>query len=502
MYEVHVLQGIAQSGNEFSKYFVFYPLPVPNLGLVAPLWILSQAVSLETAAKIYLSLCVLTFPWSFWYAVRSIAGRETPYSYLGFPYLLNLYVFSGQAYLLGLISFFLCTGYFVPRLTSMKTRSWVLLFVCLQVMYFIHAITWLLALFVLGAVLARTPTNKGTLLRKLAAVALPAVGLLVWYALSDGLVTQQSWGIVSGWSVHSLARNLLKPMGLLIKSYGVTSRWPLTLINGVWIVLLGVAVVRRCRAAGLRGIIQSPFFVPSAVCVIFAATLGTYAFDVYQPGARLILPAYFLATLTLGNVSERGIWSGAFLVVCAVVCIYNFSFFEIIDARAKELFSDIDSTSKASEPMYVITLDWPADTGVMDIGSASVNPLSLIPYYRRLTDGGVAWIFGTALVRLRPEWGMYRPQIGGENRREYVRSVVDHLPELMFFSRIVVIGSNDESRQVANLLHQQGFESRLVRPLWTIFVRAESGRKGSAGGSFSTPARFVPSKNQGLWAIY
>jgi len=107
MYEVRILEELGQTGNEWAKYFLISFVPVPNLGLIAPLWLFHQVFSIEVAAKIYLSVCVATFPWSFWYGVRSISGRDTPLGYLGFPYLLNLFVFSGQAYLLGLIMFLL-----------------------------------------------------------------------------------------------------------------------------------------------------------------------------------------------------------------------------------------------------------------------------------------------------------------------------------------------------------------------------------------------------------
>jgi hypothetical protein len=269
-------------------------------------------------------------------------------------------------------------------------------------------------------------------------------------------------------------------LGLVVKSYGLTSPWPVTLINVGWLSFLGAAFLRQWRIVGLRAITRSPFFLPAAICFILAVALGTETFGIMQPGARFVLPALFLTALTLGSIPQSKAWSGGFLLVSAVVCLYNFSFFGAIDERGRELLRDIDATVEGFEPMYVLPLDWPAGSGLTDIGSASVNPLPFIPYYHRMADSSIAWIHGTALVSLRPEWKVYQPLIKGPTRGEFTHSVEKHLTSLMFFNSFLIVGNNDESRHVADLLKEKGFEERRVRPLWTILVR--TGLRENEGG--------------------
>lgn len=467
MYEVRLLRELGQTGNEMAKYFLVYVAPLPNLGLIAPLWLFHQVFSLEVAAKIYLSVCVAAFPWSFWYGVQSISGRDTPLSYLGFPYLLNLFVFVGQAYLLGLITFFLCVGYFVPRLESLTRTGWVMLFLSSLLLYFVHAIAWFLFLLVLFGVLLSPSKSRKALAWSLLVVAVPTVGLFLWYLL--GAVRNAE--ISTDWSIYSIARNLIKPMCIAVKSYGVSSRLPVTLINVSWLILLTILFMRQLNSAGLRLVRRSPFVLPCAICLFLAASLGDTLFRVMQPGTRFMLPACFLASLIVGAIPMKSKWYPIFFLTSALVCMYNWTYFGKVDALGKELLSDIESTTKASAPLYVVALDWPAGTGLMDVGSPSANALPLIPYYRLMNDGGVGWIHGTGLVRLRPEWISYQPQIKGATRTEFVQSLKDHLGEMAFFTNIVVLGDNDESLQATNLLQQQGFESVLTRPLWTILVR-------------------------------
>lgn len=72
LYEVRIMRAL--SGPMFSNTYEIAAAPVPNLGFVGPVSMLSFLFPLEVCGKIVLSLCVAAFPWTVRHCVRAMSG--------------------------------------------------------------------------------------------------------------------------------------------------------------------------------------------------------------------------------------------------------------------------------------------------------------------------------------------------------------------------------------------------------------------------------------------
>jgi len=467
MYEARIMDGMDQSWNQYSRYFELTCSPVPNLGVVGLLAILQHFFPLEVAAKILLSLLVTGFPWAFWYAVRRVHGGETPAAYLGFPYCLNLFVFGGQAYLLGLILMIGSLGYYLPIRGTMSRGKWIALTVCLLGLYFVHAIAWFITLVVLGTIAVRERAQRPGEVRNLALAAVPSLVLFVAYLRASPHLENLA-GI---WGIRSVAQNIFKPMGLVVKSFGINSGWPLTLINAGWLALLVVLFVASARRGGSRRLIQSVIFPTIVTCLLLVIALPDHALGIFQPGARFTIPAYFLSVLAIGGTSLKKSVGYILLAISFVACAYNATFFAKVDLLMDHFYSDAAPVLETSTPSYVVSYDWPAESGPWDAGSASVNPLSLVPYYHLCQTSGIAWIHGTSMLHLRPEWKAYQPPLRGGTREEFEQSVLSHIQELLFFRTVIVIGDGEEAQRTVQVLARSGFRTERANRFWSILVQ-------------------------------
>ncbi len=469
MYETHLLHEAANGNPFFGEHFVFHAIPVPNLGLVGPLFLGSFFLSLETVTKLYLSLLVGLFPWAWRFVVKRLHPAATSLSFLGFAYPFNLFVFEGQSYLLGIIAALVALGLLVPRLRSMSTPDWLLLGFSCTILFLLHAIAWLVFLAIVGSLIARKWGRGSSSLFLFFASAVPSFGLALWYLLSKPWSSDAA-GL---WGFRSIAQNFFKPLGLLVKTYGIGVPIPITLINTGWIFGIAVAIVIGARRS-LASNSPSPYLPAMLGMLALGIALPDRAAGLFQPGTRFILPALLCATLLVGS-SIRSRWLPRVCMLLGLTSVaYNSYLFAMVDRQMTAFSNDIEATVDTAMPAYSIGLDWPAGSGWMDVGSASINPLTLTPYYSYLGNPAIAWIHGTALVRLKEDSRWCQPAIVGNTRAEMVQSVLAHVDDLKRFSTLYIIGDGPETDFVADVLRQNGYISLRSRELWKILSRRAS----------------------------
>ncbi len=464
-YEVHLLQQAASEPAFFGKYFTIVHEPVPNLGLIGPLYALGSVFPLETSMKVYLSILLVGFPWAWRFACMRILGEPTAVAYLGFVYIFNLFVFGGQSFLFGLCVALLFIGIFVPRLGRMTGTYILALSLSFLLLFFLHAIAWGVFLLVILILVGRSPTQLKTLRWMIPLAIGPSVVLALYYVVASPVPLAQS----GDWGLRSVAQNLFKPPSLLLKSYGIQPAIPITIINVAWVGVLILSVGYLCYRHWTE-VRRSPYFLAALCFLIIAVILPDRAGGIYQPGARFILPFLFCASAGLGRGISSRFLTVALLILAASVLAYNIYLFRAVDTEMRSLHSDIKETVDLTQPTYVVGLDWPAGTGWADAGSASVNPLSLAVYYSYFDTIAVAWVHGTGLVRLRDDQTQFQPQIAGPTRAEMTESVFRHIGDLKFFRTILIVGAGHEPDEVENLLHSNGYKTVLSKRLWRILV--------------------------------
>jgi hypothetical protein len=397
LYEVRIIRGLAEP--MFHEAYELVKAPVPNLGFVAPVWVLSSVLPLEMCGKLLLSVCVVGFPWAVWYCVNKISGNVgRSVAYIGFPFAFNIYFYGGNAFLLGFIVTLLTLGYFIPRLERMSSGQWTALGVVLLITYFAHLLAFVLLLLALGgAILSRQ--NVGTNIRSLLLALLPSLVSFGWYTLS----ALPPGDTAAEWSVWSLAQNVLKPVFLFVKSYGIPNALPLTALNLLWLGVLTSFVCVLAKSAHTAGILDRRFVLPAIVSIIGVLALPKSLMGVYEPGVRFGLPAVLFLVLLFSRAGIPAYWRVVFLIVAACVTFCNIFYFKNVDEQMSELYTDITTNVQLRDMSFrSMRFDYPPPRHVWDIGAASIDPLFGAVYYAALpTGGGEAWIFGTALLRAK-----------------------------------------------------------------------------------------------------
>ena len=460
LYEVRIMRAISEP--QFMAAYDLVRVPVPNLGFVVPVYFLSFIVSIEVAGKIFLSLCVVGLPWSFWFAVRKLSNNpNTPIAFAAFPFAFSIYFYSGQAFLLGLIVLLLMIGSFLPRFEQFSVRDWILLSLCLVLSYFIHALSFVLAVMVFGGAVITVLRSR---VYVFITALIPSLVCLIWYFVSSDVPSYEFQ-----WSVWGLAQNVFKPVFLFIKSYGLPNPLPLTLLNLGWAIVLIVFVFQLFTSTGRSRIMERKLLIPIVLTALFVLTLPEIFLGVVQPGGRFGLPILFLIFLMCARVDISDRWKSAFLSVALLVNVYNAFHFRRVDEQMQTLFSDITLSVDMSGMRFLsVRFDWPPERATWDVAAASVDPLFGALYYAALSTGGPTQIFGTALLRPKAEFRKFQDHPTGSNLEELSSSVLEF--NRTYFGILVLVGNNEvlEKTYEKLLLERSWFVYHTSRPMWKV----------------------------------
>lgn len=462
LYEVHLMRELSQPW--FSMVYEVVSAPVPNLGLVGIVWVLSFVVPLEAAGKIFLTLCVIGMPWAFWYCARRIAGNvETPVACFGFPFAFNIFFFGGQAFLFGFAVLLFVIGFFFPKLNALKTRDWAVLSILFLILYFVHAIAFVLAVVVFLGAIATSESRQ----RKLALFVMSLVPALIcttWYYIG---ATSTS-GTELQWSLWGVAQNVVKSPLLFIKSFGIPTPFPLTLLNGFWALALLFLVFAAVMRARTSKACDKRFTIPIIILFVLMFLLPEVLFGVYRPGARFSFPLMFLILLSVSRIQLSTQWRTVAVTVAAGVLLYNIFHFASVNRQMSELYDDLQTSVKSDTTFCVVRLDWPPGRHIRDVVAASIDPLFAGIYYHQLDKKGMGWIFGTALLRLRGEHEDLRPVLLGESPEEHASSFLESQKKSKTFGNVILVGSSSVALGLADSLKKQGYGIAVQKEHWII----------------------------------
>jgi len=181
-----------QAGDVFRATYELHWGPTPNLAAVLGIGLLSTAMPAIVAGRVFLTACVLVFGFGFARMTRAIQGRATAAEMLGFVWAYGFLTYRG--YLSNLFS--LGIAFFAiarleratrPGDAGPATREIALLSAFGVAIYFCHLMGWMVFALVV-AVHALASLWRGERLRSLriAAVVVPSLPLLAWFALAEG----------------------------------------------------------------------------------------------------------------------------------------------------------------------------------------------------------------------------------------------------------------------------------------------------------------------------
>ncbi len=465
LFETRVLREYSNPVLEYWKQYEIVLAPIPNLGFLGITWLLSWLVSYEVAGKLFLTLCVTGLPWSFWYCVRSVSeDPQNTLAFAAFPFAFNLYFYMGNSFLFGLVLLFWIVGFFVPKLNSMSVVQWLFLSCLLFTSYLIHALSFGLTVFLLVSSIAFRKVGRGLTLVRFLFALLPSGAALVWYI---GIGTripadQLTWGL---WTV---GQNILKPMFLFVKTWGIPNAVPLTLLNVGWLVILLAFVCTILVAAVRTKNLDVRFVFPALVCISLAFFLPRQVLGIDQIGARFVLPALFMLLLGISKYRVQKWWGRVFLGMSFIVLSYNAFHFYRTNQQSTDFAEDLHEFTFVNETMYLVHFDWSAWTGVGDIGSSSVNPLFGVPYYDKLIEPGTEAVHETSIVRMRKQpAGEGIPFDWGERER-FVESVIANAEALRAYDVVALVAEREIAQRVVTSLTAHQFSVLCVRDYWTL----------------------------------
>ncbi len=459
LYEVRIMRAL--SNPLFRDTYEIISGPVPNLGFVGPIWLLSFLMPLEVAGKVFLTVCVIGLPWSFWYAARKLATNpNTPIAFAAFPFAFSIYFFGGHAFLLGLIVLLLMIGSYFPKLERLSAGDWFFLSLLFLLSYFIHALSFVLAIITFGGAVVTALRSK---LYALMISFIPSLVCLIWYLASNNSAS----AIEPKWSLWGLAQNVFKPLFLFIKSYGIPNPLPLTLMNVLWSGLIVFFILQLFVKAKRNQRVEKRFIVPVVLAGPLVLALPELFLGVVQPGSRFGLPLLFFILLMFCRVDISERWKTTFLSVALLANTYNAFHFRRVDEQMEALYLDIKTHASLVGSFMCVRLDWPPERKAWDVAAASIDPMFGAVYYAALENGGLGQIFGASVLRVKQSAAYLSDRVSSSTPEEQAERMVSSIMKHPW-GTYVLVGRESSWRHIEEVLIDYGFVYGVRRELWCI----------------------------------
>ncbi len=459
LYESHILHNIGSP--EFSIVYELANAPVPNVGLTATLQLMSLVVPIEAAGKVFLSLCVIALPWSFRYcAVRSGARSYSPVTFAGFPFAFGPYFFAGQGFYLGLVFFFLFLGYVAGK----ERVHFVVYAIGFLISFLLHGLIF----FLLAATLLIVRREKE--LRTLLVALVPAMLLLAWHIVANAPMA----GSEGGWSIWSIMQAMVKPLLLFTKSYGVIPFVPLTIVNTLWLCLLGMFLLAIMKDEWQFNKLAQAGILLALVAMV----LPDNFLNIVQPGGRLMLPAMLVIMLGFAHSNPSRIWSWVLLGVGGAVLLYNTHHFSVVAKQMQQMYEEVRSSGVLANGRFaVVRLDWPPDREWRNALAPSIDPLFGVPYYAAIGERGVSQIFGTSILRPRNPDEM--PTFRGSTPDVTADDIISQYEQSHPYDVLVLVGGHSARDRVLNAMLNNGFKVKVASEDWLVLKSIELETQGN-----------------------
>ena len=277
----------------------------PYLGVDASLAVLGRLFPIETAGRIYLTLCVLALPAAAWFFLRqapaSPAGDQ-PRADAGSLWALlvayNVFVLEGFLnYALSIAVGFLALGLWLRWLARPNAQKWIAALVVFTALYFTHLLGFVFAGLIVAAYLAvsRRPLRDWI---SSGALALPGVAL---YFHSSRVELGSSKFVFHGW------KDKLDSLGAILHGY-----WP-------WLDWISLAALAAWFLAAWW---RNPEFRWDRKWLLIAAFLFALFCAIpwmWGEASDLdirVLPFLFVVILATARVGKRAIWLAAIPLLC------------------------------------------------------------------------------------------------------------------------------------------------------------------------------------------
>jgi hypothetical protein len=464
LYQARILADLVRGGSHFGSDYWIRSIPVPNLTFTVLASILGQVMDFEVAGKILLTASVLLLPWGFWFAAPKFgAARESAVRYAAFPFGISMFTLTAQNYTLGLGLLFWFLAFFQVSRKSTSVSMWLALAVTIVLIYFTHGVIF--AILVLLLAIATVLQTSGVRTR-IGVALVPSLILCTWYLTAAG--THAPAG--ASWGAATLARHLIKPACLFLKSYGISSAFPPTIFNIAWLVVIGFFVASRVWKGYQDGHLQWWVGIGGGVLLISAALLPDPIFDVVQPGGRLVLPAILLLLLASAVTPARK-WHSIILGFAVLALVHNFVLFRSFNDRATDLVSHLEDDGAVQMPVYFVAFDWMVDSDVASKIAPSINSMSFVPLYSFAKREIPYGIFETGLISMRDSLRSLYPEISGSDIRTWFESMFAEPNRFLKYHTVILFGEGEYVNAAMRILQQYGFIQKSHNTGWYILER-------------------------------
>jgi hypothetical protein len=260
----------------------------PYLGMDASLAVLSRLFPIETAGRVYLSLCVLALPCAAWYFLRQVQPDAEAASLWSFLIAYNVFFLEGFLnFDLSIAVGFLALGLWLRWLAKPGTGRWILTLATFTALYFTHLLGFGIAGLIVMAYLAfsRPPIREWLWS---GALALPG---MAFYLHSSRVGLSANKIVFHGWD------DKLDSLGMILHGYWSWLDWISLAALAAWFL-----------AASWR----NPEFRWDRKWIAIAAFLFALFWVIpwmWGEGSDLdirVLPFLFVAILAMARLGRRG----------------------------------------------------------------------------------------------------------------------------------------------------------------------------------------------------
>ena len=403
-----LLRGQPLASYSFKHY------PVPNSGTVAMLGLLDLILAPEHSGKIVLSLCVILLALSSIYLLRSLRRHpDNPLLLIPLLFLLNTFFFWGElAYLFGLSTLFLYSGYLFRRIYHLQPINWWLITVASLAMFFFHFMSYATALLITLTLIF--VESKTELLSRFAISFAPSIGLSIWYAVgrSSLKLMPPHWMF---WTPHQFAGRWLATFSLFpefLPWLGIQAPWmKVFAILNLLVAIALTLVIPLCIWAWSSTSTKYPGVLASAVACGLAVIAAGYEFEgMVSPGERFIFPALWIGLCWLigSDFPARGSTVSRVMTIGLLCLIAGQVVFMLTNVRAvsnnlASLYSNLQSSTSRTEFCATYetyrqqSWDKPHRTG-LDALLTNHASAPRLPYYLYLQKHVEAPIFQTSIL--------------------------------------------------------------------------------------------------------
>lgn len=456
--QAQILRRLHDPAWGFSEHYLVRSLPVPNLGSIALIYLLSFLVSIETAGKLALSVALVGLPLSILYFLRKTQGRTSAVELMALLVGYNYFFYRGYlGYVLGLALLFGLLGFAWSRWDTLSWADLVILAGGSTVLFLIHLIPWAVLAFVVlsWAWLTRRQWGLQRLGLSLLALAPSLVLLALYMVLSnrplvvvpyrDLLLKLTSWLEALFVAFH------FEPWG--------SPQWPLAL-NLLGLALMGLIIwwawrlARREHQPSEARLWDWRLLAPALGLMVLVAVLPAWLAGVLRPDERLTMPAFVLALAAVRWSRPDRRLDALLMVLVGGLLLFNAAVMVQGSRVVEQVVASLRPYVSQDEHPYFLRVPCLSSLSAVEKLVPVINPAARAGFYLTVEQGGNnRQIFDTGIVAVRtPFFLQYR--MPWPRKLPDLVKLLPGLEEQVLddYTTVALIGCPEPVRSVATLL--------------------------------------------------